>query len=265
MTTECRLIDIGANLSHESFSADLEEVLSNAKSAGLEKIVLTGTCVESSCQALNLAKQFPDFLYSTAGIHPHDAKLFDSEACLALENLAEHSSVKAIGETGLDFNRDFSPRPQQERAFAEQLALAAKLNMPVFLHQRDAHKRFYPILKEQLDQLPRAVVHCFTGDQEELYAYLDLDLYIGITGWICDERRGQNLHAIIKDIPANRLMLETDAPYLLPRTIKPKPKSRRNEPANLIYVLETVARCLDRSPDLVAKQTNQNARDFFDL
>lgn len=165
----------------------------------------------------------------------------------------------------LILNRDFSPRAQQEKAFTEQLALAVDLNMPVFLHQRDAHERFLPILKEYREQLPRAVVHCFTGSKKELYAYLDMDVYIGITGWICDERRGSNLHPLLKDIPLNRLMVVTDAPYLLPRTIRPKPKSRRNVPANLKYVLETVAQCLEQSPAEVTKQTALTARDFFDL
>lgn len=259
------MIDIGANLSHESFQHDLEQVLESAKAAGLESIILTGTCIESSQNALALSKEHPDFLHSTAGLHPHEAKLFSNEVLGELKQIAQDSSVKAIGETGLDFNRDFSPRPQQEIAFTEQLALAAELNMPVFLHQRDAHKRFLPILKEYREHIPRGVVHCFTGTKDELYDYLDLDMYIGITGWICDERRGANLHPLLKDIPANRLMIETDAPYLMPRTIRPKPKTRRNVPANLSYVLETVAQCLDKTSDEVSAQTSLNAREFFAL
>jgi TatD DNase family protein len=257
------MIDIGANLSHESFQHDLLETVEAGKKAGLEHIILTGTCIDSSLKALALSKEFPDYLYSTAGIHPHDAKLFNPQALKELRDIASNDAVKAIGETGLDFNRDFSPRHQQESAFSEQMALAADLNMPAFLHQRDAHQRFYPILKEFRDHLPRAVVHCFTGTKEELHAYLDLDMYIGITGWVCDERRGLDLHPLLKDIPSNRLMTETDAPYLMPRTIQPKPKTRRNEPANLPYVLQTLSQCLDKDLEQLAQETSQNARVFF--
>ena len=139
------------------------------------------------------------------------------------------------------------------------------MQKPLFLHQRDAHDRFLPILQEVRDQLGHLVVHCFTGTRDELHDYLDMDLYIGITGWICDERRGYDLHPLLKDIPEDRLMLETDAPYLLPRNIKPKPSSRRNEPANLTYVVAMVSHCLGKSPASVALQTSNNARDFFAL
>ena len=179
--------------------------------------------------------------------------------------LAVHSEVVAIGETGLDFNRDFSPRPQQELAFEAQLALAAELNMPVFMHERDAHVRFVQILRAYRDRLPRAVIHCFTGSETELRNYLDLDLHVGVTGWICDERRGEHLRNLVSSIPANRLMLETDAPYLLPRDLSPKPKSRRNEPGYLPHILATVARCRDEHPEDLAASSTATARAFFDL
>ena len=155
--------------------------------------------------------------------------------------LLKEPNVRAVGECGLDFNRDFSPRPLQEKALEEQLELAVALQLPVFLHEREAGERLIGILRQFRDRLPAAVVHCFTGDKATLYGYLDLDLHIGITGWVCDERRGTHLHPLLRDIPAGRLMLESDAPYLLPRSLRPKPKSGHNEPAFLTEVLREVA------------------------
>ncbi|MDT8397919.1 MAG: TatD family hydrolase [Pseudomonadales bacterium] len=259
------LVDIGANLGHDSFRHDLDEVLDQARQAGLQAILVTGTSVDSSVRALALARHYPGFLFSTAGVHPHDADSFDRESPARLVELAAQPEVRALGEMGLDFNRDFSPRKCQEEVFEEQLSLACELQMPVFLHERDAHGNFCAILKKYRDRLLRAVVHCFSGTREELYHYLDLDMYIGITGWICDERRGGHLHALLKDIPADRLMLETDAPYLLPRSILPKPAGRRNEPRYLVHVLDTVAQCLELSPPEIAARTSTTARFFFDI
>ena len=257
------LIDIGANLSHESFRDDIDDVLAQADQSGIKQIVVTGTSVENSQRALELALQFPQLLYSTAGIHPHDASTFDNESMQALGKLADNEKVKAIGETGLDFFRDYSPREKQEESFAAHLCLAAEKGLPVFLHQRDAHDNFFSILKEYRDKISHGVVHCFTGDEKELRDYLQYDMYIGITGWVCDERRGHHLHDILELIPPDRLLLETDAPYLLPRPIRPRPKTRRNVPANLTYVLETVAQCLGKNSRLLAEETTNNAKDFF--
>ena len=173
--------------------------------------------------------------------------------------------MRAVGECGLDFDRDFSPRPLQEKALEEQLALAVELQMPVFLHEREASQRLLEILRDYRDRLPAAVVHCFTGERRALYAYLDLDLHIGITGWVCDERRGTHLHPLLRDIPDERLMLETDAPFLLPRTLRPKPKSGRNEPAFLGEVLREVALHRGQPEDSLAAQTTRNARAFFGI
>jgi TatD DNase family protein len=259
------LIDIGANLGHESFSTDLEQIIDDAMQVGIEHIMVTGTSVEGSHDALTVAEKYADYCSSTAGIHPHEAANFDNQANASLRELASHIRVKAMGETGLDYFRDYSPRDAQQNALASQLQLAADLQMPVFLHQRDGHEDFIRLLREYRNALPRAVVHCFTGTEAELRDYLELDMHIGVTGWICDERRGHHLHEFIHLIPENRLMLETDAPYLLPRTIRPKPKSRRNVPANLVYVLAKVAECLGKSEKNVAEKTTQNARDFFVL
>lgn len=259
------LIDIGANLSHESFRDDFDAVVERAKQAKIEKLILTGTNIASNQRAIDLCQLYPEYLYSTVGLHPHEASSYSDEVNSELREQAKHSCVKSLGETGLDYNRNYSAPKEQEHAFAEQLALAVELKLPLFLHQRDAHDRFLPILRDYREQLGKVVVHCFTGTKNELYDYLDMDLYIGITGWVCDERRGYSLHPLLKEIPDNRLMLETDAPYLMPRNIIPKPNTRRNEPANLPYVLAKVSECLEKHPESIAKQTSINARDFFAL
>lgn len=259
------LIDIGANLAHDSFDGDRDAVLARARQAGVGRIIVTGSDVDSAAAAIDLARAHPDFLHATAGLHPHHASSLDEDCLQRLHKMATASEVVATGEMGLDFFRDFSPHSDQEKAFHRQLEMAVSVGKPVFLHQRDAHARFLPILREYLDRLPAAVVHCFTGSGDELRDYLDLGLYIGITGWICDERRGQHLLESVGDIPLDRLMLETDAPYLLPRNLKPRPASRRNEPMYLPAVVATVAAARKLSPDVVAQATTSNAVRFFRL
>lgn len=265
MNNPPELIDIGLNLGHDSFDHDRGAVLQAARDAGVVQMVLTGTSVDSSNKAASLAMEHPGILFSTVGVHPHEAAYFTPNTSAQLHRMSQLPQVVAIGETGLDFFRDFSPRDLQEAAFAEQLELGAMTRLPVFLHQRDAHTRFLPMLKERRDRLSRAVVHCFTGTRDELFDYLDLDCYIGITGWVCDERRGLHVQELLKDIPPDRLLLETDAPYLQPRTIRPKAHNRRNEPANLVWVLAKVAECLQKPAAEIAALTTHNARVFFTL
>ncbi|SHM81816.1 TatD family hydrolase [Phytopseudomonas punonensis] len=263
-----QLIDIGVNLTHASFDEQRPALLERAFKAGVCQLVLTGTSLAESDHALSLCRQLDkhgDRLFSTAGVHPHDARNWNSDDSKRLRAILAEPQVKAVGECGLDFNRDFSPRPLQEKALEEQLSLAADLQMPVFLHERDAHPRFVQIVRDYRDRLPAAVVHCFTGEKRALFDYLDLDLHIGITGWICDERRGAHLHPLVREIPVGRLMLESDAPYLLPRSLRPKPKSGRNEPAFLPEVLREVALHRQESVSEVANHTTACARAFFGL
>ena len=257
------MIDIGVNLTNKAFRSDAAAVLQRAREVGVESLVITGTSIGESHAALELAEAHG--LVSTAGVHPHDAKTWDAASAETLRELASATRVVAIGECGLDFNRNYSPPADQERAFAAQLELACELGMPVFLHERDAHDAFCRHIEAVRDRLPRAVAHCFTGTRDELRRYLELDLHIGITGWICDERRGQHLIEAVADIPPHRLMIETDAPYLLPRTIRPKPKSRRNEPAFLTEVRDAIARATGRSPEDVARATTETTRAFFGI
>tara|TARA_B110000858_G_scaffold194792_2_gene249887 strand:+ start:16044 stop:16838 length:795 start_codon:yes stop_codon:yes gene_type:complete len=257
------LVDIGANLSHESFSDDLDEVVSSAQAAGVSHIIVTGTDQKSNEAALSLSQSRPEFFSCTAGYHPHVAESFDEKALLSVRALANEDKCVAIGETGLDFNRNLSTAESQLEVFEEHLKLAAELGLPLFLHQRDAHPEFVSLLRRYRDQIVGGVVHCFTDSEQALEDYLALDMYIGITGWVCDERRGAGLQALVGQIPPNRLLIETDSPYLLPRTIRPKPKTRRNEPKHLIEVLYTLARCCGRPAELLAKETSENAKRLF--
>lgn len=259
------MIDIGVNLTSSQFDKDREDVVLRAKDAGISAMVLTGTDLESSPEAAAMAASLPGFAFSTAGVHPHDAKTVDDLTLPSIRALANQPQVVAIGECGLDFNRDFSPRPQQEAVFEAHLKLAVELNMPVFLHCRDAHERFMAILTPYLDKLPGVVLHCFTGSEEELKACLEAGLYIGITGWVCDERRGEALRAIVPLIPDDKLMIETDAPYLLPRDLKPKPKSRRNEPCYLPHIASEIAALRQQDTEQLITQTTLNTRRFFGL
>jgi TatD DNase family protein len=259
-----QLVDIGANLTHPAFHGDLAEVLDRAVSAGVNSIVVTGTSVPESTNALKVSNAYPQTLCATAGVHPHHARECDATTIPALRVLAQQPRVVAIGECGLDFNRNYSPHPDQEKWFVAQVELACELRKPLFLHSRDAKDKFVEVLR-QFKNLPRAVAHCFTGEQAELHAYLDLGLYIGITGWICDERRGAHLLELVREIPADRLMLETDSPYLTPRDLQPKPKARRNEPAHLPHILRAVAQSVGKPVDVVAEETTRNAKAFFGL
>ncbi len=257
-----QLIDIGANLTHSAFQPDLDEVLARARAAGVGELVVTGTGVAESRAAAALAAARAG-LYATAGVHPHHARDCDDATIAALREIARQPKVVAIGECGLDFNRNYSPHPSQEQWFVAQLELGIELGKPLFLHSRDAHPRFAEVLKAH--RPAKAVAHCFTGEKAELHAYLDLGLYIGITGWICDERRGRHLLELVRDIPRDRLLLETDAPYLTPRDLRPQPKARRNEPAFLPHIARAVARALGRPVEEVAAETTRNARAFFSL
>jgi len=265
MEHQIELIDIGVNLTNKRLRPDVELILQQARQVSVTKLIVTGTSIEHSNIAIDLCNQFPDQLFSTCGIHPHDAKDWHQDTLQELSSMISHSCVKAIGETGLDFNRDFSPRKQQVDVFQQQLELAVSCKKPIFLHQRDAFDTFSNLLKEYRDQLKNVVVHCFTDNKKALYTLLDLDCHIGITGWVCDERRGQDLQTLVKDIPENKLMLETDAPYLLPRDLPEKPSSNTNFPKYLPHILNTVARLQNKSAQQLANETFSTTQHFFGI
>jgi TatD DNase family protein len=259
------LIDIGINLGHDSYDVDRDAVIGRAVASGVVQMMVTGASIEGSRKALEVARSHPGRLFATAGVHPHHATELTSDALSVLEELAREPEVVAAGECGLDYFRDFSPRPAQREAFHRQLELAARVGKPVFLHQRDAHEDFFAILKEHKQTLVGGVTHCFTGGAHELRAYLELGFAIGITGWICDERRGAHLLPLMREIPAERLLLETDGPYLLPRDLHPKPASRRNEPAYLPHIAAVVARARGETVESLARSSTTATRTLFGL
>lgn len=259
------IIDIGANLTNSRFDKDLAEVLERAKQANVQQIVVTGTCLEVSQQALALAQQHPHLLRSTAGVHPHDASSWNADSAAVIRQLASQSEVVALGECGLDFNRNYSTPTEQLACFEAQLQLAVELQKPLFLHQRDAHDAFIELIKKYRSQLGRIVVHCFTGSEQEMCECVDLDCYIGITGWIADKKRGEELRQLVRHIPSDKLLIETDAPYLTPQNIRPKPKSSRNEPSYLPWVLQKLAEVTEQPIEVLAENTLANSQLFFGL
>ena len=258
------LIDIGINLAHESFDEDRAAVIERSQAAGVQQLIVTGATLASSAAALELSRSHPGRLYATAGVHPHQAGELSGAELPRLRALLAEPGIVAAGECGLDYFRDYSPRAAQRAAFALQLQLAADCGKPLFLHQRDAHQDFTAALREHGGAL-RGVAHCFTGGEAELAAYLEMGLHIGITGWICDERRGQDLQRLVHRIPAGRLLLETDGPYLLPRDLKARPPSRRNEPAFLAHIAATVARLRGESLEECAAHSTAAARLLFGI
>jgi TatD DNase family protein len=259
------LIDIGSNLTHESFTADRDAVMARALQAGVRRQVITGADLASSHQAAALAAQHPARLWSTAGVHPHHAQTFAGSQRAELIELLRLRQVVAVGECGLDYFRNLSPPDAQRQAFIAQLEIAVEIRKPVFLHQRDAHGDFAAILRDFAGRLYGGVAHCFTGGEAELEAYLALGLFIGITGWACDERRGLDLRSSVPKIPLERLLIETDAPYLLPRNMNPKPKSRRNEPSYLPHIAATVASLRGEALETIGAATTRNAVALFGL
>lgn len=253
------------NLTNSRFDKDVNDIILRAQEKNIEHLLVTGTNIAESHKALVLCNHHLDYLSCTAGVHPHDADNVSDDYLDILEALAKQPAVKAIGECGLDFNRNFSTPLNQRRVFKEQVELAQQLQLPLFLHQRDAFKDWFDILTPHIMHIPFMVSHCFTGTAEELRLCLEANMYIGITGWLCDERRGQDLRNIISQIPLNRLMIETDAPYLTPRTIRPKPKSSRNEPSYLPYIVQEIAKLTDYSEQEIIEQTTRNSKNVFGL
>jgi TatD DNase family protein len=258
-------IDIGINLINKQFQFDANDVIQRAKDRGVTQMILTGVNLSVSEKSVQLAKKFPQTLYATAGVHPHNAKDWDKSVADRLKALTLLPEVVSVGECGLDFDRDFSPRPIQESCFRAQLQLSIDVKKPLFLHERAAFDRFVGIVSDYKNQLPKGVVHCFTGTLAEAKTYLDMGFYIGITGAITDEKRFSQLKEVIKFVPSDRLMIETDAPYMLPKNMGPPPKTRRNEPAYLPFVVKYMAAHLGKTEETVANETTNTAKMFFNI
>jgi len=266
--------DIGANLLHKQFDPDRDEVIERAGAACVTRMLVTCTNIEESIRGIELCRSpvgtGVDGLWCTSGIHPHDAKDTPTDWLEDLTGLAGNPEVKAVGEMGLDFNRNYSPPDRQIEVFRAQIQLACEIGKPAFVHDRDSRGMVFELLSEYADTLAGVVVHCFTGSQEDLARYLDAGFYIGITGWVCDERRGQPLRDLVPDIPLDKLLVESDAPFLRPHnaptsTAVAGNHKRRNEPALLGSIIEKLAELVELAPADVAKATHQNASELFDL
>jgi TatD DNase family protein len=261
-----KYIDIGVNLTGSSFKRDISQVIERAQLSGVERLVITGTDSQHSERAIVLTEQYESVCYATVGLHPHHASDYSSELDSELRDMLVHENVVAVGECGLDFNRNYSTRQEQIRAFEAQLEIAIDLQKPVFLHQRDAHEDFVAIIKSCRSDLGQLVAHCFTGSMEEVNDFVILDMYIGVTGWICDERRGTSLQQAVKHIPLDRIMIETDAPYLLPRDLQEKPAEKnRNEPCYLPHIAKAVAKHMEIEESQLITAAYNNSCNFFKL
>ncbi|MGI6600473.1 MAG: TatD family hydrolase [Dethiobacteria bacterium] len=251
-----RLIDTHAHLNSRQFQEDLEQVLARARSAGVGMIINVGSDESDSERAVMQSEEYPQ-LWAAVGIHPHFAATVSPSFRNKLASLATNRRVLAIGEMGLDFYRELSPRHLQEEVFREQLELAAELKKPVIIHSREAHAETLQVLREM--RPPQSgVAHCFSGSPKELAAFLELGFYISIAGPVTYPR-SQELRLLLKEIPADRLLLETDAPYLAPLPYRGK----RNEPAFIKKTYEQVALTLEMEPEALARQVQANAVRLF--
>ncbi|KAI1278038.1 3'-5' ssDNA/RNA exonuclease TatD [Halotydeus destructor] len=281
------IVDIGANLTNKKYSRDLDQVVQRAKDSGVQKIMVTGTSLHESKEALRLTRLYPGTLYSTAGIHPHDAKMWTEESYDVLKELAGNVECVAVGECGLDFNRNFSPQDIQLEVFEKQVQLACDLKKPLFVHERDAHEDMVKILSKFEGKLPPTVIHCFTGTTVEAQKYIDMGLYIGLTGYLWKDKSENGVRKILEDrvIPINRLLVETDSPFMYPNTRASKlPEAvkasltekslsflqryctfQRNEPCSLPVTVEMIASYMNMKPEDVAIKTSFNALKIFGL
>ncbi|MEJ2639781.1 MAG: TatD family hydrolase [Desulfosarcinaceae bacterium] len=259
-----RIFDSHCHLDDNAYRHDWADVLARAANNEVAAMVVVGVGGESSEQAVSLAgdPRHPQ-LFASVGLHPHDASQCSEKLLERLQTLSRDPRVVAWGETGLDFNRMFSPREDQERCFVRQLEIADALDLPLIFHERDSQGRFYELLETTPAQNRRGVVHCFSGSREELHAYLDMGFYIGITGILTIKGRGKPLRELVKEIPADRIVIETDAPYLTPTP--QRNKHRRNEPAFVRSVLLRLAQVLQIEVEALADRIWRNTCTLYSL
>ena len=258
------LIDIGANITHPQLHNQIDKVVENMKAQNIDKAIITSSNLKDTKIALDIINIYPEIFYTTVGFHPHNAKDFIYENISSIIEYSKNAKVLAIGECGLDYYREYSTREEQLFCFEEQLKIAKSTGLPVFLHERKAHDDFVGILKKHIFEIEKSVVHCFTGTKDELKTYLEMGCYIGITGWISDLDRGKHLHDLIKYIPEDRLMIETDAPYLTPKNI-PFKNNGINEPSFLNYVAQSISECLNKDINYIKEITVNNTKRFFSI
>ena len=258
-----RLFDSHAHIDDKCYAPDFEEMLERARENEVQRIMVVGINLETTQKAIRLAAQYPN-LYASVGLHPHDASSATPTLLDSFKTLANtHDSIRAWGETGLDFNRMFSPQDIQETVFEQQLECADELDLPLIFHERDSKGRFYEILTAYEPKIRRGVVHCFSGTKEEMFKYLDLGYHIGITGILTIQQRGAYLREIAPLIPGDRLLIETDAPYLTPKP--QRNKFRRNEPAFVRSVMLTLAQVRDTDIHTLSEQIWHNTCDLYGI
>ncbi len=252
--------DIGLNLFCRQFP-ESEKIIQNAAKAGVT-CILTGTDRKENRQIDTFTKEHR--VYGTAGIHPHNADRGEKADFDLIEKLVtENKKIVAIGECGLDFDRMFSTRENQIRCLEKHIVLAEKLGMPLFLHERSASEEFVRRFKKHPEVCKRSVVHCFTGNRKTLEKYLEMGFSIGITGWICDDRRGKELREAVGIIPPDRILLETDAPYLTPRNIPGL--NRTNVPENIVYIARELAKYMKIPEEALKENARKNTERIFRL
>ena len=255
--------DIACNFTSERFDKDLDEVINRAMTNKITKFGLICSRLSDIDKLLEIYNQYSKNMFFTIGVHPHHANEINDKYLKNLKEAITKYNPDAIGETGLDFFRNLSTYDEQIYAFEEQIKIAVDTNKPLFLHQRDSHDDFIKILRQYSSGISKAAVHCFTGTQAQLEDYLELDCYIGVTGWICDEKRNVELRKTIKNIPLEKLMIETDCPYLIPKNLVEKPKNNRNEPSNLNHIINEIAELMEIDIDILRKQTFVNTINYF--
>jgi TatD DNase family protein len=244
-STSVRLFDSHCHLDDRAFDKDLNDIIHRMHDAGVASAMTIGTTLDRCIKGVAIAESIPG-VYASVGIHPHDAKSCDEDALKMLKDLANRPGVRAWGEIGLDFNRMFSPRNVQEKWLIRQLEISGALNLPVIFHERDSNGRLIDILKTHFTTGRKGVVHCFSGSEDELKQYLDLGLFIGITGILTIKGRGADLRKMAPSIPVDRILIETDAPYLTPTP--ERNHTQRNEPAFVRSVLMKLAEVRQEDP-----------------
>jgi len=257
------LFDIACNFSSDRFEKDLNEVIKRAQANNVTKFLLVSASLKDAEKVNKIYQNNKDSCFLTIGAHPHHANEFNSSSPSEMKRLIDEYKPHSVGETGLDFFRNISSYEEQLFAFEEQIRIAIETNLPLFLHQRDAHDDFMKIISKYKNDISKAVVHCFTGTQKELDDYLEMEFSIGLTGWICDERRNIDLRKSLKNIPLDKLMIETDCPYLIPRNLNNKPKNNRNEPAYLPHIANEIALLINLDKDKLIDITYKNSINFF--
>ena len=257
------ICDIACNFTSDRFASDLDEVINRALKKNVKNFVLLCSELEEVNKILEIKDSYPCNIFYTYGTHPHNANTFNSKSVPLLNNLISIRKPNAVGEIGLDYFRNHSSQEEQIFAFEEQIKIALDNELPIYLHQRDAHDDFINLLQKYKNDIKKGVVHCFTGTKNQLDEYLNMGLYIGLTGWICDERRNKELRESVKSIPIDRLMIETDSPYLIPRNLPSRPKNNRNEPMYITHIADEIAKLMNVDKNILIEKTYNNSIRFF--